>query len=103
MRTVLPIDDRVERAAQLVLRSGIFFDIWFYFEMALFGRDAPAERCLFPGAKRTSFRIALRSNDPSGPCLAWHDLVGDLTYRCGLRDLNADSRRDLFRHNAVFY
>jgi hypothetical protein len=32
MRTVLPIDDRVERAAQLVLRSGIFFDIWFYFE-----------------------------------------------------------------------
>src|SRR5260370_35672566 len=32
MRTVLPIDDRVERAAQLVLRSRIFFDIWFYFE-----------------------------------------------------------------------
>jgi hypothetical protein len=32
MRTVLPINDRVERAAQLVLRSRIFFDIWFYFE-----------------------------------------------------------------------
>jgi AbiU2 len=28
----LPIDDRIERAAQLVLRARIFFDIWFYFE-----------------------------------------------------------------------
>jgi hypothetical protein len=28
----LPIDERLERAAQLVLRSRIFFDIWFYFE-----------------------------------------------------------------------
>jgi hypothetical protein len=32
VRTPLPINDRVERAAQLVLRSRIFFDIWFYFE-----------------------------------------------------------------------
>jgi hypothetical protein len=32
MRKLLPIDGRVERAAQLVLRSRIFFDIWFYFE-----------------------------------------------------------------------
>lgn len=32
--TPLPIDDRIERAAQLVLRSRIFFDIWFYFEGA---------------------------------------------------------------------
>jgi AbiU2 len=28
----LPIDERLERAAQLVLRSRNFFDIWFYFE-----------------------------------------------------------------------
>src|SRR5712692_5328269 len=35
MPRILPIDDRLERAAQLVLRSRIFFDIWFYFE----GRD----------------------------------------------------------------
>jgi AbiU2 len=28
----LPIDERLERAAQLVLRSRIFLDIWFYFE-----------------------------------------------------------------------
>lgn len=32
MQTILPIDDRVERAAQLVLRARIFLDIWFYFE-----------------------------------------------------------------------
>jgi hypothetical protein len=32
MQKVLPIDDRIERAAQLVLRSRVFFDIWFYFE-----------------------------------------------------------------------
>jgi hypothetical protein len=38
MRAPLPIDDRIERAAQLVLRARIFFDIWFYFE----GRDTRA-------------------------------------------------------------
>lgn len=32
MRTLLPIEDRIERAAQLVLRARVFFDIWFYFE-----------------------------------------------------------------------
>ncbi len=32
VRTVLPINDRVDRAVQLVLRARIFFDIWFYFE-----------------------------------------------------------------------
>jgi hypothetical protein len=31
-KALLPIDDRIEAAAQLVLRSRIFFDIWFYFE-----------------------------------------------------------------------
>jgi hypothetical protein len=31
-RTALPINDRVYRAVQLVLRARIFFDIWFYFE-----------------------------------------------------------------------
>jgi hypothetical protein len=31
-KAFLPIDDRIERAAQLVLRSRVFFDIWFYFE-----------------------------------------------------------------------
>jgi AbiU2 len=30
--TPLPLSDRIERAAQLVLRSRVFFDIWFYFE-----------------------------------------------------------------------
>ncbi|MGA2999897.1 hypothetical protein [Bradyrhizobium sp.] len=34
----LPIDDRIERAAQLVLRARIFFEIWLYFE----GRDTRA-------------------------------------------------------------
>ncbi|MBB4373449.1 hypothetical protein GGD63_006272 [Bradyrhizobium sp. cir1] len=34
MPSPLPIEDRIERAAQLVLRSRIFFDIWFYFEGA---------------------------------------------------------------------
>jgi AbiU2 len=34
----LPIDDRIERAAQLVLRARIYFDVWFYFE----GRDTRA-------------------------------------------------------------
>jgi hypothetical protein len=29
---LLPIDERLERAAQLVLRSRVFLDIWFYFE-----------------------------------------------------------------------
>jgi hypothetical protein len=29
-----PIEDRIERAAQLVLRSRVFFDIWLYFEGA---------------------------------------------------------------------
>jgi len=28
----LPIDERLERAAQLIVRSRIFLDIWFYFE-----------------------------------------------------------------------
>jgi hypothetical protein len=32
VRRLLPIDDRIERAAQLILRSRIFFDIWVYFE-----------------------------------------------------------------------
>lgn len=32
VRTVLPINERVDRAVQLVLRARIFFDIWFYFE-----------------------------------------------------------------------
>ena len=32
MRTLLPINDRVHRAVQLVLRARIFFDILFYFE-----------------------------------------------------------------------
>jgi hypothetical protein len=32
IRTALPINDRVYRAVQLVLRARIFFDIWFYFE-----------------------------------------------------------------------
>jgi hypothetical protein len=32
IRTLLPINDRVRRAVQLVLRARIFFDIWFYFE-----------------------------------------------------------------------
>jgi hypothetical protein len=32
VRTLLPINDRVYRAVQLVLRARIFFDIWFYFE-----------------------------------------------------------------------
>jgi hypothetical protein len=31
-RSPLPIGIRVDRAVQLVLRSRIFFDIWFYFE-----------------------------------------------------------------------
>jgi hypothetical protein len=30
--TLLPINERVYRAVQLVLRARIFFDIWFYFE-----------------------------------------------------------------------
>jgi hypothetical protein len=30
----LPVDERLERAAQLVIRSRIFFDLWFYFEEA---------------------------------------------------------------------
>jgi hypothetical protein len=34
LKVVLPIDDRIERAVQLVLRARIFFDIWFYFEGA---------------------------------------------------------------------
>ena len=32
MRALLPIDNRVDRAVQLVLRARIFFDVWFYFE-----------------------------------------------------------------------
>jgi hypothetical protein len=32
MPTLFPIDHHLERAAQLVLPSRIFFDIWFYFE-----------------------------------------------------------------------
>jgi hypothetical protein len=32
IRAPLPINDRVFRAVQLVLRARIFFDIWFYFE-----------------------------------------------------------------------
>jgi hypothetical protein len=32
IRTLLPINERVFRAVQLVLRARIFFDIWFYFE-----------------------------------------------------------------------
>jgi hypothetical protein len=31
-RQSLPINERLERAAQLVLRSRIFYDIWIYFE-----------------------------------------------------------------------
>jgi hypothetical protein len=31
-RALLPINVRVDRAVQLVLRARIFFDIWFYFE-----------------------------------------------------------------------
>jgi AbiU2 len=30
----LPLDERLERAAQLVIRCRIFFDLWFYFEEA---------------------------------------------------------------------
>jgi AbiU2 len=30
--TLLPINERIYRAVQLVLRARIFFDIWFYFE-----------------------------------------------------------------------
>lgn len=33
-RQPLPIDERLERAGQLVVRSRIFFDLWFYFESA---------------------------------------------------------------------
>ncbi len=32
MSNLLPFNERLERAAQLVLRSGIFLDLWFYFE-----------------------------------------------------------------------
>jgi uncharacterized protein (DUF4415 family) len=32
MQTLLPIDDRIDRAVQLVLRARIFFELWFYFE-----------------------------------------------------------------------
>jgi hypothetical protein len=31
---LLPLDTRLEAAAQLVLRSRIFYDLWFYFEEA---------------------------------------------------------------------
>jgi hypothetical protein len=31
-RALPPLNDRLERAAHLVVRSRIFFDIWFYFE-----------------------------------------------------------------------
>jgi HEPN superfamily AbiU2-like protein len=31
-RNPLPINERISRAVQLVLRARIFFDIWFYFE-----------------------------------------------------------------------
>src|SRR5437899_2871704 len=34
MSRLIPIDERLERAAQLVLRSRVFYDIWFYYEGA---------------------------------------------------------------------
>jgi AbiU2 len=32
MPTLLPFNERLDRAAQLILRAGIFLDLWFYFE-----------------------------------------------------------------------
>jgi hypothetical protein len=34
MSRLLPIDVRLDRVGQLVVRSRIFYDIWFYFEGA---------------------------------------------------------------------